>query len=163
MKGVLNIEFIVSVIVFLITLSFVSMSIINNAPFLHQESFIENLKSNAYQVSQLLLLDEGLSDSGNTNWNKDNVVLLGLSAGEEYILDQNKISELDNLCNEDYEKVRGLLADYKTYITLSIIRPDGSQILDCRPEEKKGITSVVKRHAVVNGEVVRFDISVIGI
>ena len=59
-KGIAELEFIISVFVFITTISFVTFLIINNIPILHGLSASESLKSKSYQYSELLLFDEGV-------------------------------------------------------------------------------------------------------
>ena len=161
----INIEFIIAAIVFLSTICFVAISILSNVPYLHHESLVENIKSRIYQISNTLIFDKGLSTSGSDNWNRNNVARIGLSTGEPYVMDINKINELDSLCNVEgkYEQVDNMLTDYSTYIELNMSYMDGTQILDCRPVNKEGLEFTLKRFGTVGGNLVSFEITLIGI
>ncbi len=128
MKGIINIDFIVSILVFVSTLSFVAISIISRIPLFHHEAYTDDLRSRTYQVSHLLLFDRGWPE----NWNEANVERIGLSI-EPYILNRSKIDSLEILCSNSYEKVNSLLADINTVVTINITLSDGNQILSCGP------------------------------
>lgn len=160
MKGVVNVDFIVSILIFLSTISFVSISISNNLPFFHQESHTEAIKARSYQISHLLMFDEGYPE----NWDMNTVERIGLSEAP-YVLKRSKIDELNLLCASDYERVRALLTDYKTDVIIEIRsneNPLQDPILSCgtvktivRPE------FTVKRFAMVDNEVFELRVTVV--
>jgi hypothetical protein len=99
-KGVMDIEFIVAIVLFLTVLSFVSLTVIGVMPKLHQETFSQDIKSKAYQISEMLLFDTGIP----TDWatppkSINNVQRLGLSNGTQYFLSTAKMTELNTYCN----------------------------------------------------------------
>ena len=158
MKGVINIDFIVSILIFLSTLSFVSMMVINSIPFFHQESVIDNIKTSMYQISHILLFDAGYPEG----WDRNTVEMLGLSE-KPYVLDRNKIDELNALCGTDYNRVQGLLTNYRTNVVIGIESIDGgTNILSCgdvktiiRPE------FIIKRFVIVDGDIYEMKITVV--
>lgn len=114
MKGFLDIEFAVSVFIFLIAISFVSITIISNIPALRQEAAREDLRSTGWQVSEILFFDEGEPDSWDTVDLNDpqyteKVRRIGLSSGEKYELHESKIRTLDDLCGLNYNTVRDMV------------------------------------------------------
>lgn len=160
MKGVINIDFVVSILIFLSTISFVSVSIVNNLPIFHHESLSDTLKARSYQISHLFLFDEGFP----SNWDMNTVQRIGLSE-DPYILDRDKIDELNALCLSDYERVRALLIDYKRDVIIemrSSENPEQDPILSCgdvktniRPE------FIIKRFAMVDDEAFEMKITVV--
>jgi len=130
-KGVLDIEFILSVFVFVSTVSFiVIMVVLGNIPSLHHISTSEDIRSRSYQISEKLLLTEGKP----SNWNSNTVTSLGLSSGDMYVLDINKINELGILCSNNNTRFKELLGlDYRNEVRINISYTDGSKIIMCGP------------------------------
>ena len=58
MKGSTNVEFILSVVLFVIVIAFVSMNIINIQPRLRQEVVLDSLKSEAFRLSDRIVIHE---------------------------------------------------------------------------------------------------------
>jgi hypothetical protein len=130
MKGVVDIEFILSVVVFLSTISFVSFLIIGNIPLLHGNAASEDLRSRAYQVSQILLTDRGEP----VNWDPNTVTRIGLTNGEGYVLNTTKIVNLQTLCTGSYTTVKSLLGqDYRTDFHISVKDSGNQTLLYCGP------------------------------
>ncbi len=94
MKGVTEVEFIISVFVFITTMSFVTLLIINSIPLFHTTALSDSLKARSYQYSELLLFDEGHPK----DWNKDTANRIGLSSGKRYFVSKTKVDELGALC-----------------------------------------------------------------
>ena len=107
MKGFQEIEFIISIFVFITTVSFVTLIIINNIPLFYNIALTENLKAKSYQFSEILLFDEGYPKNWNTMQLSD-INRIGLSNGQNYFLDINKISKLSEYCSNpnNYEIVK---------------------------------------------------------
>ena len=110
MKGVSEIEFIISVFVFITSVSFVTIIIINNIPLFHNKAFTDNLKAKSWQYSEILLFDEGYPK----NWQAvqlADIKRIGFSSGF-YIIDRTKLSQLNVLCSDPsigYSKIKNLL------------------------------------------------------
>jgi hypothetical protein len=159
-KGILDIEFILSVFVFVSTVSFVViMAVISNIPLLQQLSVTEDLRSRNYQISEKILFTEGSP----SNWDSNTVTSIGLSTGQMYALDLNKINNLSILCTNNYNRVKNLLGlDYENEMILNISYIDGSQILSCRPNFlSKRIESRIDRIGVIDGAPARMSVSVL--
>ena len=143
MKGVVNIEFILSVVVFLGTLSFITLTIGKDSVFLRESSFYDSLKSNTIQTSNLLVFDRGFPET----WETVPITAirrLGLSSGEKYVLSIQKINKLHEFCRKtnpdgtpnifyktNYEKIKELLS-LKVEVNLTLATQDGT-LLDCTP------------------------------
>ncbi len=148
-KGTLDIEFMVSVLVFLTAISFVSISVINNIPKLHQESFSQDLKSKSFQISELLMFDAGEPPGwGGVSQAKR----LGLSNGTKYYLSSAKISALNAYCNDavnkaaNYDKIKDLLGlDFTNDIIIDIKDLSSVSKLACGPEA----TSTIRPKATI--------------
>ena len=87
MKAQVTIEFIISIVIFLITVSYVSFIIINIMPSYHNIAYNEIVKSKTYQISEFLMFEN-------------------LSSGEFYKLDDKKISLLNSMCETNYEEFK---------------------------------------------------------
>ena len=134
MKGVVDIEFILSVMVFLTTVTFVTFIIMSNTPLFHRESLNEDLRSRAYEMSELLIFDEGYP----SDWGAPGVVVqrLGLSDGDMYVLSLEKINKFDSICQNQpgYQNVKALLGqDFRTDINIEITDSDNNNLVNCTP------------------------------
>jgi hypothetical protein len=135
MKGVIEIEFIISVFVFITTISFVTFIIVNGIPAYHNTAIGENLKSMSYQYAEMLLFDGGYP----LNWSlaaepTGNVKRIGLSAGKRYVIDQNKLNRLASICNNgvtsNYTTVKKILGvDFMHDVVIEVSRLDGSPVV----------------------------------
>ncbi|MFA4819996.1 MAG: hypothetical protein WC613_03505 [Candidatus Aenigmatarchaeota archaeon] len=127
MKGVVEIEFVISVFVFITTVSFVTGIVISNLPVFHSASTSETLKSKSWQYSEMLLFDEGAP----LDWqlpDKD-IKRIGLSTGSRYFLDESKIIKLYDLCSVGYAAVKDKLGvDTRNDIVIEVSYLDGSPV-----------------------------------
>ncbi len=140
-KGVIEIEFIISVFVFITTISFVTLIIVSNIPTLHNTAAGESVKSWAYQYSEMLLMDEGAPK----NWDSltfGEVKRIGFSDGERYMLNYAKLQKLRDACNDpevSYNVTKNRLGvDFAHDIVIEVSTLDGSPVIGsdiaiCRP------------------------------
>ncbi|MFH1420437.1 MAG: hypothetical protein ABIG30_00540 [Candidatus Aenigmatarchaeota archaeon] len=129
MHGQIGFEFIISAVVFMITIVYASTTIISMLPLYHDQAITEHLQADAYILSQYLLFDN-------------------LSA-ENYVLDMNKIAQFNERCSSDYE---GVLSDLGySYVDINI-NVDGTTLLECHPAAVSEIseTFYTNRFALVN-------------
>ena len=133
-KGVLDIDFILSVFVFLSVIVFVTSVIIGNIPVFHRESLNENLRARSYQISELLLFDQGEPpDWSPVVGDPNEVKRIGLSTGDAYEISRVKIDNLEIICS-DYSRLRTLLIqDLRNELKVSISDASGNVLLDCGP------------------------------
>lgn len=165
MKGILDIEFILSVMVFLgVTAFAVFMIAVNIMPSIHRFSVTEEMRSRTYQMSEVLMSSQGSP----VDWNETNVNSLGLSSQEFYILDPTKIDNLKKLCDSNYDRARELLGyDYTTDISINITYNDGTSSSLCgqksrtrlRPEYTINRVAVINRTGVLS--IVRLSVGLI--
>ena len=159
MKGVTDVEFVLAVIVFLGIITFVTFTIISKIPLLRSQSSNEDLQSKTYEISQLLLMDQGEP----TGWNSGNVKRIGLSAGEKYVLSGGKINSLAGMCAASYESVRNLLGQNKTDVRISITDSYDTDILECGPRRLRTSRpefQITRFATLQNGTIVRMIVSV---
>ena len=152
-KGVVDIEFMVSILIFLTVLTFVTFSVIGLFPRLHEEAFAHDIRSKAFQVSELLMFDRGEPTDWDTAATIGDVKRLGFSTGGNYTLDRNKINKLNTFCSDpsNYAALKSLLGlDYTNDIIIDIKEPPGpgSAILAaCQPlvvSQVRSKTSIVR-------------------
>ncbi len=138
-KGIVDIEFVISILVFLTVLTFVTYSVIAMIPRLHQVSFNQDIKSKAFQLSELMMFDEGEPKDWGTNaavTTIDDIERMGFSSGRDYSLDTNKISKFNAFCNApgNYAKMKDLLGlDYTNDVLVDIKIIGGATVASCHP------------------------------
>lgn len=160
MKGQVNVEFIVSFLVFLSILSFVSFKIISNYPEFRKETIKNFMISKAYQISHILIYDDGYPP----DWNLSNVEMIGLTSGVPYILNYNKILELN--CNEtEYQKIKSIFGVERLDLIINITY-NGTPLSTCSPTHISLVRPKywIERFAVTNisgsFKVIKIDIAV---
>ncbi len=149
MKGVIDIEFILAIVIFVSTISFVSFTIISNIPVFHNQANSEDLRSRAYQISEQLIFSSGEPQ----NWDATNAKTIGLSTGYAYILSNSKITSLAAMCSSNYTYVKYMLGqDYRNDIIINITSLAGVSKLNCPSTGRK----VAPKPASSEFEIVRF-------
>lgn len=156
-KGILDIEFILSVFVFVTTVSFaVIMVVIGNIPGLQQLSTSEDLRSRNFQITEKLIFTQGYPE----DWVEDSVASLGLSSGEYYKMSLNKINNMSSLCQNNYQKVKDLLGlGYQNDVYINISYTDGEDLLICSYGVTKRSKSEIYRVGMVGDRPVRMVVS----
>ncbi len=132
MDGIAEVEFVISVFVFITTVTFTSALIVGNIPLFHDSSVFETIKSKSYQYSELLLFDEGYPK----DWNWGTVERIGLSSGKRYFVDESKMTELNTICNSPngYNFTKSQLGlDYTREIKVEATYLDGSPVVGTSP------------------------------
>lgn len=148
-KGITNFEFVLAVFVFLSTISFVSLSIINKIPNIHAVSVGEDVKSSSYYMSQVLIFDRGSP----SDWealvgvDESRINRTGLAGAQSYVLDSTKVAKLGELCVSSRNKIREMFGNF----VLDIKKLNGDSVLSCSTTAPI-IELVVRRNAVYQGE-----------
>lgn len=155
MKGIVNIEFILSIVVFLTVISFVTITIINNIPVFEGEFINNKIKMRGYQISYILLFDEGFPK----NWSYENILRFGLSSGNPYFINNTKILELEKYCNKNYTDFRKMV---NGNIRLNFSYMNETTMIYCRGiEGKERFESTINRFAVDdNNRIIRLSITI---
>ena len=161
MKGQVNFEFILSVVVFISIMSFITLQIINSVSSMRSELEVEDMKSSAYQISNLVMFDMGWPD----NWNPDNVQRLGLSSGF-YSLDASKVSSLSQICESEggYRKFLSLIGlEISKDVYLNISTASGETVVLCSPSVESQIRARVEtvRTSSMDGDIVKVVVRVV--
>ena len=158
MKGVFDIEWILGSIVFLTTVSFIVILISTNLSILNDRAAADNLRSESFQSSLILVFDKGYP----SNWNYTNVQRIGLSTGNPYVLDSVKINNLITLCQTNYAKIRQF---FNNDVGISMDYVNGGNIINCSApvislSRPKFVTS---RTAVLDDDsMVKIEFTVVG-
>jgi hypothetical protein len=155
-KGQLTMQYLASFIFFIGLIVYVYFAYAENIPNYIQEVEKEDLRSKAYQLSEVLINDNGQP----TNWNHltDNQILrIGLSdetSNKTNLISYEKVIKLDTLCgntDSEFQKVQKKLAMEKPFIiyVFNISQTDGQRklLLDCFPSKfpKNVLNATVKR------------------
>ena len=131
MKGISEIEFIISVFVFITSVSFVTVIIINNIPIFHNNAISDSLKARSWQYSEILLFDEGYPSNWQTKQLSE-IKRIGFSTGSKYLIDNSKLTKLGVLCTSPggYNQVKTLLGlGVKNDIVIEASNLDDSPII----------------------------------
>ena len=143
MKGQLTIQYLASFIFFLGLVIYIYFSYSANLPAYVEEVGKEDVRSKAFQLSEILLNDPvvGLSDE---NSNKTNLI------------SKNKVDQLQSLCTSDFSAIQQKLAlDEPFSIHVFNVNQDSGQrnlIMDCISPDfpKTLINATVKRVTALN-------------
>jgi len=152
MKGQISfVEFLVTTTVFISFIGYFSFQLINFYPLYLGEIRNERIRSEAYQISEILVDDPGYP----MNWNVvGGVQRLGLSdetKNKTNVLSLNKITAIGdgtNLCKPGYDTVKkwlGSAYDFSIVLTRKI--PSEMILINCRPPPSplKAINTTVRR------------------
>jgi hypothetical protein len=163
MKGVLDIEFVLSIFLFLGSISFITILIGRESLALQNSLISENLKSESYQISEILMFDKGSP----ANWGDPGVTIndikrLGIFSSD-YVLNSTKLAKLQSLCISDYNSVNEIITDLNINITVKNI--DGTVIYRCEPqiETLRRPKFITQRVGTLDstGEIVRLSVTLI--
>lgn len=157
-KGMMNIEFMVSVLVFLLTIGFILINIAGNLIPLHRDAELDAIRSRAYQLSQIIVFDEG----DPKNWEVlGNATRVGLSTGDKYVMSSAKISSFNATCNSNYDNLLEMyFGNTKLLFSINITDSSGKNLLDCGKLTSPQVS--LKRFAVLDTtkDMLKIEISV---
>jgi len=143
MKAQLSYDFYFSLIVFVIFVSSLFFRLITLLPFYSDEVNVQRLRSEAYQISQILINDAG--HPGNWHTDMPNAKRLGLAdetANKTNLISRAKAKAFNGLCNSapddsDYKKVIELM-DIKDGFLLQLTDKSSApaqSVALCSPQE----------------------------
>ncbi len=138
LKGQMGLEYYVSLVLFVMFVAYLVFQVLGISPQYMSELTNERIKSEAYQVSELLINDAGEP----LNWYTSTPKRIGLSSNENRtnLLSQEKITALNAACQSDYESVKRLIdIDSDFSITLTNL-VSGNKLIDCQPP-----SSIIKK------------------
>lgn len=164
LKAQANIEFIISIVIFLIVVMFISFSIFSNYRVFHAESEKNIIKSKGFMISELLILDKGYPN----NWNNlNNVQRIGL-AERPYVLNREKVLAIDSCSPDNYTRIKNLLGlshEYTLIINITKINlttGEEEPVAWCGPASISFFTPLfwTKRVAVLENNIVKVSVVV---
>lgn len=135
MKGQFSFEQIISLVIFISFVFYIFYIVFLQVPTYRGEMRNEELRSEAYQISELLINDPGYP----VNWYNSVPVRIGLSDEKENktnYVSTNKLDKLNNICHppnfEGYETVRTAI-DTDHQFSINITGIGCSITVDCEP------------------------------
>lgn len=154
-KGQISLDYIISLVVFMTITLYIAFQVMRFAPLYLKEIREETLRSEAYQVSELLINDPGLPkywDSLQVS-QRDTIKRLGLSdnSSRMNLVSIDKANEFEQICNieNDYAMVEDRMGldetGYNMHVTLVDLVEDTIIIDNCQST----ITSEGRQTAVV--------------
>jgi hypothetical protein len=153
-KAQVNLEFIISVAVFISTLTFITVNVMNIFPTFQSEINKDILKSKAWQISEILF-KKGYPE----NWeNLDEVAMLGFSTDKYYVLNKTKLTVINQCDSTSYDKIRELLnLDIREDFIINITLIEGAtkrEYVYCGPRVISLVAPKlwVTRFALINDE-----------
>lgn len=152
-KGQFSYDYFISMIIFILFVVYIAFQLITMRPAYLREVRNEILRSEAYQLSEILANDPGEP----ADWNAANVKRLGLSTNENKTnyLSSVKITRLAGLCQTQYSKLPQLLGIDSKYQFSIIVKNiiTGEPLADCHPSSLMGARSLnvsLKRVAMLD-------------
>jgi len=134
--GQINLEYIVSLVIFITLAMYISFQLMQRTPIYLAAVRLEYIRSESYQLSELLVNDENI----------------GLSTGEKVnLVSSAKIAQLESQCN-DYSSAAGRLGVDTTDYQFSLYVKDsvtGQLLLDCAPQQVVSRKDVVTTRRIV--------------
>lgn len=103
MKGQINLQYLIALIVFIAMVWYLTFQISSMIPTFRIESKKNILQLKAHRLTELLIKNPGEP----VNWNYNSVKRIGL-ADSFYVLNQAKVETFRNLCKTNYGKVKDL-------------------------------------------------------
>ncbi len=171
-RGFIEVEFIISVMLFLTVIVFIVVSISREIPSLENRANIDNIRANGYAVSQLLLFDKGEPQDWGALAGYDKIRRIGLSSGEPYILSMNKINKLENFCRDmGYQNLMAMFNQNEINITVKYLGDclaDCSLVMSCgigskRPDNAtSNVKFIINRFGVADNRIVNVTIAIYG-
>lgn len=155
MKAQLSIEYYASLTIFILFIGYIFFQLVTLTPQFNTELQNERLRSEGYQISELLINDPGYP----IDWPTKTVKRLGLSSNLNgtNLLSTEKISSFESLCNSNYENVRSLIGtEYQVSLNLTDIT-SGQKLIDCSPP-----TPIIKKTKASISRFVALDSNHIG-
>ena len=135
-KGQVSVEYIVSLILFIVFMSFFFVQLLNQQPIYMRELRTETIRSEAYQISELLINDAGYP----INWNldPDNAQRVGFSSNlnKTNLLSMNKINAIGVNCKDIwYNNLKNKIGAEDDFSLFIYQQPGNTPLLACYPTQ----------------------------
>ena len=130
MKAQLSLEFYASIVIFILFATYVFFQLLGIEPQFMSSLNNERLKSEAYQVSEMLVNSPG----NPADWPGKSVTSIGLSSNlnDSNLLSVQKISAFNSLCGSSYDNMRSIIdTEYQFSVTLTNISGGSSTLINC--------------------------------
>lgn len=147
MKGQISfVEYIVSITIFITFSIFFFYSLLSFMPAYLNEIRNERVRSEAYQISELLINDPGYP----IDWDLASIKRLGFSDekfNKTNYLSESKINMIGSNCVPGYDKVKDLIGTDLDFTLILIDRNNEQTIMYCSPTQiiTRGINVTVRR------------------
>ena len=138
-KGQVSIEYIVSLILFIVFISFFFVQLLNQQPIYMREIRTETIKSEAYQISEMLVNDAGypidwiLPFGGGPQPNAVQRIGFSSNLNKTNLLSKNKINLIGPTCNRGYDFVKNKIGAEDDFSLFVYQQPGNIPILACYP------------------------------
>ncbi|MDI6798560.1 MAG: hypothetical protein QMD12_00985, partial [Candidatus Aenigmarchaeota archaeon] len=133
MKGQISfVEYLVSTTIFIAFTTYFFFNLVSLVPAYLNEIRSERVRSEAYQISEILVNDPGEP----INWDLSNVKRLGFSDenfNKTNLLSENKINMIGPNCIPGYDEVKKLIGTDLDFMLVLIERPNGQLKMLCSP------------------------------
>lgn len=136
-KAQLSIEYIIALLIFITFASYIAFRLITQTPIYLGELKSEIVRSEAYQVSELLINDPGEP----TDWHQqpdasiDRIGLSDETAGKTNLLSVAKLNALRTKCDEGkYEMVKNWIDTDHQFYLLIVDKTGTIEPIECKPE-----------------------------
>ncbi len=164
MKGQFTIEFIVSTMLFIAIIVYTMTTVSNSIPVFKSQHRINELKSIAYQISEVVMFTDGSWDV-----NPIRPVSIGLGA-DYYVLNSTRLQYFNMSCSNDYSNILKALnfdvselVEFQRYeswvlfkkkcVTISMLNSTG--FITCRPPKGSDCDSRLLQNTTI-GEITRY-------
>ncbi len=160
LKGQLTIQYLASFIFFIGLIVYIYFAYSTNLPLFVEEVRKEDVRSKAFQLSEILLNDPGHPKDWWNEPNPDNIIRTGLSdefSNEPNLISINKVNRLSSLCSSDFDDVQQKLALSKPFsiYVFNISQTTGERgtpLIGCISPDfpKTSINATIKRITALN-------------
>jgi hypothetical protein len=118
-KGQINMEYFVSLIVFVTFAIYFAFQLVDYYPRYIDDVKDEIRKSDVYRLSEMLINDDGSPDDWEVLSNPDRIGLSDQTQNASNMISVAKITEMETMCNADYSNVRDLVGStHNFYLTV---------------------------------------------
>ena len=156
LKGQLTIQYLASFIFFIGLIVYIYFAYSANLPAFVEEVRKEDVRSKAFQLSEVLLNDPGDPANWGSGIGPDRIGLSDENSNKTNLISKSKVDELGVICS-NFDDVQQKLALYKPF-SIYVFEIDqttgdrGTPLVECVPPDfpKTTINATIKRITVLN-------------
>jgi hypothetical protein len=133
MKAQLSFEYYASLTIFILFIAYVFFQIVTLTPQFEREVKNEIMRSEVYQISELLINDPGHP----LDWPTKTVKRVGLSSNlnKTNFISLEKVNSFETKCNQNYENIKNLIGT-EYYFSVDLIDiTSGQKLITCKPTQ----------------------------